>query len=565
MELRIIISAAAGQGLQVASRLLGRALVAAGWHALATMDTESRIRGGHNFCRLRVSGRPVSAEPDRADLLVALAPGLVRPHTHELAGRAVVLVDDEHGSLPRGGFRVVHLPLHALAVEHGGERTSNSVALGAVVAMLDLEFGFLEQELWAGFAGRGGMVEKNIDSARGGYEACRRATAPIARLRPVPGAPRRRFVTGADALALGAIAAGARYCAGYPMSPGTGVLEACARFADRAGMVVEQAEDEVAAVNQACGASFGGAPAIVATAGGGLCLMNEGLSLAGATETGVVVMSGMRPGPATGLATRTAQADLLFALSCGHGEFPRAVLCPADGEAAFRAASRAVRLAVQYQVPVILLFDQWLADARWTVEKFKFETAPGPDRHEGPVGGYRRYAFTASGISPRILPGTPGELVYVDSDEHTEAGHITESAEVRNEMVGKRARKAALLAREIALPERWPDEDADALVACFGSTRGTVAESVTRLRRAGRSVAMLHFGEIWPFPAAATIALARHSRRLFTVEGNATAQLGQLIAQECGLRAAGSVLHYDGRQFGVEEVRGALERRLRED
>ncbi|HDQ99222.1 MAG TPA: 2-oxoacid:acceptor oxidoreductase subunit alpha, partial [candidate division WOR-3 bacterium] len=497
--------------------------------------------------------------------LVALAPGLVRYHTHELSRQAVVLVDDEHGGLPGGGFRVFHLPLHALAVEHGGERTSNSVALGAVAAMLDLDFALLEQELRTGFDGRNReMAEKNVRSARGGYDACRKRSGPLARLatRPVP--PGRRLITGADALALGAIAGGARYATGYPMSPGSGVLEACARYADRAGLIVEQAEDEVAAINQACGAAFGGAPALVATAGGGLCLMNEGLSLAGMTETGVVVMSGMRPGPATGLATRTAQADLLFVLTCGHGEFPRAVLCPADGAAAFRAAAKAVRLAERYQAPVILLFDQWLADARWTIGAFEFETAPGPDRYEGPAGEYRRYRVTDSGISPRILPGTPGELVYVDSDEHTEEGHITESAEVRNAMVEKRARKAALLAREIAPPERWPDEDAEALIACFGSTRGPVREAVARLRRTGRSVAVLHFGEVWPFPAAATIELARRSRRLFTVEGNATAQLGQLLAQECGLRVEGSVLRYDGRQFRVAEVREALARKLGE-
>lgn len=566
MDLGIIITGEAGQGLQVASRLLGRALVAAGYRVLATMDTESRIRGGHNFCRLRVSEHEVGAEQDRADLLVALAPGLVRRHTQELARDAVVLVDDEHGTVARGGFRVVHLPLHALAVERGGERTSNSVALGAVAAMLDLDPALLERELRAGFDGRNReMAEKNVESARGGYEACRKRSGPMARLATRPGPAGRRLITGADALALGAIAGGARFCTGYPMSPGTGVLEACARYADRAGLVVEQAEDEVAAINQACGAAYGGAPAIVATAGGGLCLMNEGLSLAGMTETGIVVMSGMRPGPATGLATRTAQADLLFALSCGHGEFSRAVLCPADGAGAFRAATKAVRLAERYQLPVILLFDQWLADARWTIGGFEFEAAPGPDPYDGPAGEYRRYRVTDSGISPRILPGTPGELVYVDSDEHTEEGHITESAEVRNAMVEKRARKAAGLAEEIAPPERWPDEDADSLVACFGSTRGIVAEAVARLRRAGHSVAMMHFSEAWPFPAAAALEFGRRSHRVFTVEGNATAQLGQLLAQECGLRVRASELRFDGRQFRVEELRGALERRLRED
>lgn len=565
METGIIIAGEAGQGLQLASRLLGQTLVTAGYHVLATLDVESRIRGGHSCCRMPVSDRPVRAEPDRAEILVALAPGLIPRHTRELAQDAVVLADAEHPDPEQGGFRLISLPLARLAREHGGEKTMNAVALGAVAALLDLEFDRFEATLRQVF-GNGNRViaDRNAAGARAGYDACRHRSGPVVRLRPMPGGPVRRFITGAEALALGAIAGGARYCSGYPMSPGTAVLEACARYAEPAGVTVEQAEDEVAAVNQACGAAFGGAPAIVATAGGGLALMNEGLSLAGMTETGVVVMSGMRPGPATGLATRTAQADLLFALSCGHGEFPRAVLSPADGEDAFRAGSRAVRLAERYQTPVILLFDQWLGDARWTVERFEYETADPPDRYEGPAGGYRRYALTETGISPRLRPGTGGELIYADSDEHTEAGHITESAEVRVAMVDKRARKGRLLAREIAPPERRPDESAETLVACFGSTRGTVEEAVLRLRRTGRSIAMLHFPEIWPFPAGPALETIRRSRRLITVEGNATAQLAQLLAQECGVRADRSVCRFDGRQFRVEEVRAALERRLGE-
>jgi 2-oxoglutarate/2-oxoacid ferredoxin oxidoreductase subunit alpha len=367
-------------------------------------------------------------------------------------------------------------------------------------------------------------------------------------------------MSGSEAMALGALAANVRMVTGYPMSPATPILEYCSRHAERAGVVVEQTEDEVAAINMAIGAAFAGARAMTCTAGGGFALMNEGLSLAGMTETPVVVCVGMRPGPGTGLATRTAQADLLFAIYAGHGEFARAVLTPSDATEAFRAVSQAFHLAEKYQSPVIVLFDQFMGDALWTVE----EGALGPVAWQRFDAGekwrtsepysYQRYAPGPDGVSARILPGLENQVVYVDSDEHTEEGHITESAAVRVRMVDKRNARLAVMARELTPPALEPAGDADAVVCCFGSTRGIVAEAVARLRSRYPGLAMLHLAHCWPFPAEAISALMREAHTVLTVEGNYTGQLAQLLVQECGLRVAGTVRRFDGRQFSVAEV-----------
>jgi 2-oxoglutarate ferredoxin oxidoreductase subunit alpha len=253
----------------------------------------------------------------------------------------------------------------------------------------------------------------------------------------------------------------------------------------------------------------------------------------------------------------------LFAIYAGHGEFPRAVLTPADAGQAFQAAQDAFRIAEKYQTPVIVLFDQFMADALWTVEmsSLKSKVQSPKSRVSSPEGlqayAYRRYETSESGVSPRVLPGTPQQLVYADSDEHNEAGHITESAAMRVRMVDKRNAKTAGIRQELESPVAEPD--AETLVFCFGSSRGVVSEAVARLRDKGRKVAMVHLSHAWPFPAEAVGAFAAKSQRVVTVEQNYSGQLAQLLAQECGLRVAGTVRRYDGRQFTVAEVETGLE------
>lgn len=556
-DLGIIISGRAGQGMQVVSQVLGRVLVRSGRHVLATQDVMSRIRGGHNFSRIRVSSGPALAECDRAQILLALDKELVRPHLEELDRTAIVIVDDEDGSCIASEHRVVCIPLRRLAAEHGEAVMQNSVALGAVTALFDKAGDLLPPVLAETFRLKGdAAVQGNVACAAAGRDYVRRQAPDVRITLPEPTAGQRLFLTGSQALGLGAIAAGVRFVAGYPMSPATPILEYLAAHVEDAGMVVELVEDEIAAINAIQGAAFAGVRAMTATAGGGFSLMCEGLSLAGMTETGIVVMLGMRPGPATGLATRTAQADLLFALSAGHGEFPRAVLAPADAGQAVALARRAFAIAAAYQTPAIVLFDQFLGDASWTMPRPETPAVPAADSPPAEPFSYRRYALTDSGVSPFVRPGTAGQLVYADSDEHTEEGHITESAETRTLMAQKRLRKEAGIAGMMPAPDVL-HPDAGTLACCFGSTRGIVLEAVTRLHEAGHDVGMVHLSGLWPFPAAALAGIAQN-RRLLTVEQNCTGQLARLIRQETGLKVRTGIRRYDGRQLRVAEVEQGL-------
>jgi len=583
-ELNLIVAGQAGQGLQVISRTLGRLLVRAGRYVFVSQDVMSRIRGGHNFARVRVSDVPVAADGDKAQILVALDHTLVERHVPDLAEDAVVLTEAV-GDLPEG-LNVVRLPLADLALEHGKDPVMiNSVATGAALALVGLEPAGLDGVFESQFGHKGKeVVERNVAAAKAGYnavlddhkrccphrlQASRDMTVSAEETDRVP--RERLLISGAEALALGAIAANVRVVTGYPMSPATPIVEYCFRNAEEAGLIVEQTEDEVSAANLAIGAAFAGERAMVCTAGGGFCLMNEALSLAGMTEVPLVMCVGMRPGPATGLATRTAQADLLFAINAGHGEFPRAVLTPADAEQAFRAAQDAFRIAEKYQTPVIILFDQVMADALWTIERsdLKLDNRQGRQERQVADGSepytYRHYQVTENGVSPVVLPGTEQQLVYADSDEHTEEGHITEDAAMRVLMVNKRNSKIEGIRQEVEERKVKVEAEAETLVFCFGSSRGVVAEALGRLRAKGVSVAMVYLDHVWPFPAEAVASMVSKDRKVVTVEENYSGQLAQLLSQECGVQTAGTVRRYDGRQFTVAEVEAGLESMIAEE
>jgi 2-oxoglutarate ferredoxin oxidoreductase subunit alpha len=313
----------------------------------------------------------------------------------------------------------------------------------------------------------------------------------------------------------------------------------------------------------AIGASYGGVRAMTATSGGGFALMVEGLSLAGMIETPVVVILAQRPGPATGLPTRTAQGDLLFAVNAGHGEFPRLVFAPSDAKDAFHKIVRAFNLAEKYQIPAIILTDQFLADSRYAIadldlakEEPLFHFADPDEFHE-----YKRYRLTEDGISPRLYPGQSEHLVGVDSDEHDEEGHITEDlAHTAPAMVEKRLAKLEGLRTEIEPPEEMLVDRAEVVFVGFGSSRGAILEGLQLLEEEGVAAGMIHFTEVWPLPEYAF----PREKTYWTVESNATGQLARLLRSEYGLAVAGSLRRYDGLPLTGDYIRRRFnERRKR--
>ncbi len=563
-DFNILVGGEAGQGVQSVGVILAKTLAYGGFQVFADQDLESRIRGGHNFFRVRTKNEAVRAVALELDMLVALNQETLDLHTGELKKDGIVIYDGQTASLKEERAKALDVPMVKLAEAAVKNRLmANTVAVGAVMGLIGYDFDLLAFVLQNEFARHGEKtVKDNITAARAGYDLargeCTRLGCPA--IHPQIGGERHLLLTGNEALCLGAMAAGCRFFAGYPMTPSSPILEYLADKGRRYGVVAVHVEDELSAMNMAVGAGYAGVRAMVATSGGGFALMVEALALAGMTETPVVAVLGQRPGPATGLPTRTEQAELWFALHAGHGEFPRAVLAPADAGEAFQAAVKAFNLAEKYQTPVIILTDHHLATSYATANTFdlgKVKIERGEllsDAAAKEMTDYRRHLVTSSGISPRALPGQGKALVVTDSDEHDEAGHMIEDAATRRLQVQKRWRKLSGLSREISPPEFRSRAGAAATLIGWGSTCGALREAALRLEGEGRPVNTLCFSEIWPFPAEAVTAALGKSRKNIVIEGNAGGQLAGLIRRETGIKAGGTISKFDGRPFSPAEI-----------
>lgn len=556
-NLNVLIGGEAGQGLQTVGEAFTRALARQGYRVHVTQTYESRVRGGHNVFAVRFGPEEVLAPTEKVDLLVALNQETLFLHRDEMAPGAHVLTD-EAWEVPPGLASVLAVPYKSLS----GNGFANTVAVGVASSMLGIPeevlAGALEQILGKGKAGA--VVESRkvlSDAYRWGKENCRNMDVPPSK----PLASPRIVLNGHEAVGLGAISAGVRFCAYYPMSPSTSVAMTLIQWSRQMGIIVEQAEDEIAAINMAIGASFAGLPSMVPTSGGGFALMVEAVSLAAVTETPVVILIGQRPGPATGLATRTEQADLEFVLHAGHGEFPRAVFAPGSIEECFHLTRKAVELAEKYQGPVFILTDHFLADSYRDVDPFPVENLgcvlPGEDP-SGIQGKYARYTITPSGVSPRLLPGVSEHLVVADSHEHTEAGHITEDLTLRPKMVEKRLRKAQGLAQEVVPPSFLGPEDPELILVGWGSTKGALQEAASLLAREGRKTGVLHFSQVWPLVEDQFLEKLTRAKQAVCVEGNATGQLARLIRRETGFQFSSRVSRYDGLPITPGYILGKL-------
>jgi 2-oxoglutarate ferredoxin oxidoreductase subunit alpha len=564
MDISIRIGGAAGQGVQSISSIIARTFVRHDFYVFINQDFASRIRGGHNFDQVRISDKPVKAAADKVHILIALDKETTSQDVDCLAGDGVLLFDGDAIGFTSDDPNHLSIPLAQIASEVGKSKIMiNSVATGAAIALMDFDLQPVLDCLQEQFQQKGSeTIEKNQKSAAAGYDFVRRnlkAEPPFT----VPSAKsvrRKMLLTGSQAMALGAMASGLKFYSGYPMSPATTIMEFVSSQADKYKIVLEQAEDEIAAVNMVIGANFAGARAMTATSGGGFCLMVEALSLAGMTETPVVIVVAQRPGPSTGLPTRTEQADLNLVMHAGHGDFPRAILAPGYPEQALSLMSKAFNLADKYQTPVIVLGDQHFGDAYFTVDELDLGGITIDRGHiltnqdlPSPLE-YKRYAPSESGISPRILPGQTRAVLYADSDEHTQEGHITESATVRNQMMRKRMQKLEGLSREIGPPEFYPSGQAELVLLGWGSTHGAIKEAVDKLNQNGIAAQMLHYSELFPINPRHLAAAELRKSKIIAVENNFTGQFADLFSNATGLSVDQRILKYDGRPFTSREI-----------
>ena len=562
-ELNVMVAGAAGQGMQTIGFILGKILIRGGCEVFAMQDNESRIRGGHNFFQIRGSRNPVRSASMPLQVLIALNQESIDRHGHDVVDSGVIIFDSEKCTVTENDRRLLGLSLERLAVEKGGNRIfENAVAIGAVLALLGWEFQRLDDFLKEYFAAKPDTVKGNVSAARAGYEATRKEAERFKALSfPPRESTSKMFITGHEAVALGALAAGCQFMSAYPMSPSTSIMMYLAGKADDFDMVVEQAEDEIAAINMALGASYGGVRSLTATSGGGFSLMVEAFGLAGVSETPLVVVEAQRPGPATGLPTRTEQADLLFVIHASQDEFPRAIFAPGTAEEAFYTTIKAFDLAEKYQIPIVLLTDQFLADSYFTEKRFDTSQVR-IDRHllseteARHMDSYKRYEITESGISPRAIPSAYGLEVPADGHEHDEHGHITEDEGVRSSMVEKRLRKMEGLAQEMDPPRRTGDPEAEHLLVGWGSTYGPMAEAVEILKTEGISVGGVHLNGLWPFPGHEMAKILDGPSTWTVVEGNGTGQLARLIQMEIQKKPDCQLLKYTGRPFTAVEIAG---------
>ena len=575
-DMTIRIGGAAGDGVESSGTGFCKALTRAGLYVFGLPDAYSRIRVGHNYYSVRISDHPLYTHDEPVHLLLALTAETLPRHREVLVPGAVVAYDSafdvppEDLDIPQA--TVIALPMSEIAQEAAGTTLArNTVALGFAAGITGLPMDSLQTVIRDNFARKGqAVVDGNLRALEGGYEQGQAHAAGYAfKLEARPDAPPRMVLNGTAAFAMGCLAGGCRFVCGYPMTPGSLALHWMAAHAQEYDVTIKHTEDELAAINMAVGAAHVGARALVPTSGGGFSLMVEGLGLAGITETPVVIYNAQRPGPATGLPTRHEQADLLFMLHASQGEFPRFLLSPGTHEELFQAGWRAFNMADQYQTPVLVLSDHYLAVAQRTLDiapgsaAFDFDAITiergallGEAELDALTEPYRRFQITDSGVSPRAIPGHPNAVWTSTSNEHDERGAITEEPEIRTAQVNKRARKLTGMASEINAPVLYGPPEADVTYLCWGSTFNALREAVDRLNASTgkKSGNVLHFSELWPFPTKAVHEALDAANKTVSVEVNSTAQLATLIQANTGRSIDGVLLRYDGHPFTPQSI-----------
>lgn len=551
-NLSIVLSGEAGKGIQTVEQLLITALRNCGYYFFSTSEFMSRIRGGNNTTEIRVGVSDAKAYTAQIDLLFVLNEDAIERLAHRLSGETIIIGEDKHiEDAYKKKHKIKNLPINEIAKAAGGAILTNTVIFGIISGILQLDVEDAKGLIRKQFETKGqDVIRKNIDALEKGYENGRELNIKPG-LKADDAVKSHAILSGNDAIGIGAIAGGCNFISSYPMSPSTGVLVYLAQQAKDFGIVVEQAEDEISAINMALGSWYAGARGMATTSGGGFALMEEGISLSGATEVPVVLHLAQRPGPATGLPTRTEQGDLNLAVYAGHGDFPRIILAPGTAKDGIELTQKAFNLADKYNVPVIILTDQFYLDSYQNCEKVDFSTFSNQYAFHKTKKDYKTYELAKDGVSKRGIPGYGEGFVCADSDEHDEHGRITESSETRVKMVDKRLQKGKTLENDAIEPEIIGPGNYTKLVVGWGSTYGAIKEALLRLN--DDKLAFAYFKQVYPLPPKTKEYLEK-AKEIYLVENNATGQFGNLIKMETGIAIDKKILQYNGSPFSAETI-----------
>lgn len=558
-----------GEGIESTGEIFATAMNRKGYYLYGYRHFSSRIKGGHTNNKIRVSTSPVHAVSDDLDILVAFDQETIEVNHHEMRADSVIIADSKAKPDKPEDCRaqMIDLPFTKTAKELGTTLMKNMVAVGATCALMDLETETFESLITAMFEKKGDkVVEMNIQALHEGYRLMQEQLETVEgdfQLTASEQDP-HLYMIGNDAIGLGAISAGSRFMAAYPITPASEIMEYMIENLPKVGGTVVQTEDEIAAANMAIGSNYGGVRGFTASAGPGLSLMMEAIGLSGMTETPFVIVNTQRGGPSTGLPTKQEQSDLMQMIYGTHGDIPKIVVAPTDAEDAFYLTMEAFNLAEIYQCPVIILSDLQLSLGKQTVEQLDYNAIDiqrgeliqsDIEREEGDKSYFRRYALTDSGVSPRPLPGLKGGIHHVTGVEHNQEGKTSEVAQNRQEQMEKRMRKTQhLLINEPVNGQETYDE-ADILYLGFISTKGAIQEGAERLEEQGIKVNHLQIRQLHPFPKDVVQEAVNKAKKVVVVEHNYQGQLSNIL--KMNVMVGDKLINqtkYDGTPFLPHEI-----------
>ncbi len=569
-KISLLVGGEAGAGISRSGLLFAKSCLRGGLCVFGANDYQSLIRGGHNFFTVRACEEEIFSHADKTDLLIALNKETVLFHKDELVSRSGIIYDQEEFSitqeeLQRKDINLYHVPLRKIAKElEGPQIMENTVALGAAIGLLDYDLKIFDEVLRDTFNQK--VAQQNIEAAKQGYDYVKKnyTNSFGYKLEKTGLANKKRiFVTGNEAIGLGALNAGCKFYAAYPMTPASTILHFLASLDREYKMVVVQTESEIAAINMVAGASYAGVRSMTATSGGGFSLMVEALGMIGITETSPVIVLVQRPGPSTGLPTYTAQADLRFAIHASQGEFPRIIIAPGDVQECFYNTVEAFNLAEKFQMPAIIISDKYLSESNGTTEQFdqnKIAIDRGQlitEEQYTQQEDYMRHKLTENGISVRAIPGMKGAIVRTNADEHNELGYTTEDPVLTKKMNDKRFKKLDGLTKELESYETvklYGPKNADVTIVSWGSTKGPILEAMKILKKEGKTVNFVQVVYLCPFPVNKIKELIGAAKITVAVESNKTSQLSGLIQEHLLRTVDHKILKYDGRPFDPEAL-----------
>jgi len=573
------IGGAAGHGVATPGYIFAKIFSRRGLHLNAYNAYQSIIRGGHTFLTIRAGPGKVTNMGDRVDLLIPLNQDAMDRHLKLLTDGAACIYNSDTikpGAVAKGAH-LCPLPVSKLADITRNKVAQNTLAVGASLSMMGIGFEALEEVLVEQFKKKGeAVVLENVGIARVGYDYATSNFRPFAWSLPAT-ENRYAVLSGNTAMAMGGAAAGVKFYCAYPMSPSTGVLHWMAAHARKAGIMVRQVEDEIGVVNMAIGAAHAGVRSMCATSGGGFALMSEGLGLSAMMETPVVVIDCQRAGPSTGVPTKTEQGDLWQMLGAAFGDYPRVLAAPLDIGDCFKIISEIFNIADRFQCPGIVLADLLLSEGRLSVDPKDLDFFPVIDRGElitnassasGPNGDgiYKRYKITASGVSPRAIPGVPGHTHTAASDEHDEDGVLISdeftNPTKRRAMMEKRMRKVAGIEAAVPPPVLWGPRDADVTLIGWGSTKGVIEEACENLSEHGIPANQLQIRWLVPLHGDAIVDILKGSRRTIIVENNYSGQFARYLRSETSFVPDGHIRKYDGEPFMPHHIVEAVKEQL---